>query len=471
MVFKNPQPFSHQRAAFERFKDFEYAALLMEAGTGKTRVVLDNAAYLYEKKKIDSLIVIAPNSVHMNWISQVDHWLPTEIPRAAYYYRASAKQKEQDAFDWVVTQKDKLRILTFNIETMSTDTGADMVKRLLDRNCKAPMLVVDESQRIKTPSSKRTKRTITLQRYSAYRRILSGTPVTQGLHDLYSQMKFLHWSILGCKSYAEFKATYCIMGGFECRQITGYRQVDRLQRLIAPYSFEANKRECIDLPPETFVTREVPLSPEQRRLYKQMKEEFIAELDNGKVVEAPLALTRVTRLLQIISGHIDNVMLPCPRIAECVELVNEARRGKVIIWTSYVPDVLRLSEALRAEGIDHILYYGGNAGTRSEELVRWRTDPKCQVMLGTPQCGGVGLDLIEADTEIFYSHGWNLEHRIQALARVMRPGQVNAVTYYDLVTPGTLEIRLMRMVQKKDDCAALFRDLSSIRALIASEEI
>jgi SNF2 family DNA or RNA helicase len=333
------------------------------------------------------------------------------------------------------------------------------------------MLVIDESHKIKTPASKRTKRTITIAQYSPYRRILTGTPITQGLQDLYSQMKFLNWRIVDCKTYAEFKSIYCIMGGFEMRQITGYRNVEMLQRRIAPHVYEVNKRDCLDLPPETFVIREVPLSPEQRKLYKTMKEEFLVELDSGMVVEAPLALTRVTRLLQIVSGFIGDQPLPCPRIEACIDIVQESTRGKIIIWTHYQNDVRRIAHALSQEGIGYILYYGGvSPNERALALARWREDPKLHVMIGTPQCGGVGLNLTEADTEIFYSHDWNLEHRIQALARIMRPGQKRPCTYYDLIAPGTLETKLMKVLSTKDATAALFRNLNAIRELIASEE-
>lgn len=455
-------PYRHQMEALTISEDKRDFALLMEAGTGKTKVVLDNAAYLYASGKIDSLIIVAPNGVHRNWLGEIDIHLHDDVPRLAAFYQASAGAKHQSWFAKACAEKAALRILTFNIEALSDLTSTKKIIALMkSRKC---MLVIDESQRIKTPSSKRTKNAYKVGNEATYRRILTGTPVSQGLQDLYSQFKFLDWRIIGCKTFTAFKGEYCVMGGYEGREILAYRNVDKLKAHIAPYTYEANKKDCLDLPPQTWLRREVELSQEQRTHYKEIKDKFVTEL-NSNVLEAPQAGVRMLRLRQILSGFFPLPederkweALPCPRLETCADLVEEASRGKVIVWCHFHADVERVCAKLWERGIGCVPYYGGvSDGQRAKNLAQWRTDPAIVAFVGTPATGGVGLTMNEADTVVFFSHDYNYETRIQAEARNHRAGQTKPVTYYVLVARGTADVRMLKRVEEKGSVADLIK--------------
>jgi SNF2 family DNA or RNA helicase len=457
-----PPPYNHQAGAFNVSKDMEDFALLMEAGTGKTRVVIDTAAYLFGKGKIDTLVVIAPNGVHRNWLGEVEAHLPGDIPRLAAFYQAGGGKKHQDSFAKTVAYRNGLRILTFNVETLSLESGLKQTLQMIGkRSC---LTVIDESQRIKSPSSKRTRNAYKLSHAAMYRRILTGTPVSQGLHDLYSQFRWLNWQIIGCRTFAEFKAMYCVMGGYESREILAYRNVDQLRRKIAPYVFEANKRDCLDLPPETWLTREVELSSEQKRFYKDMRDKFVAELRDNRI-EAPLAGVRMLRLRQLLSGFFpleggqwEN--LPCPRLETCADLVEEAARGKVIVWCHFLADIKNVCDKLKERGIGCLPYSGNEAdGLRYKNLQQWRTDPNICALVATPATGGVGLTLNEADTDITYSSDYNYEEYVQKNGRNHRSGQTKSVTHYELVARGTADVRMMAVIRKKGNVADMIRNM------------
>lgn len=457
-----PPPYKHQAEAFQISKDMEDYALLMEAGTGKTRVVIDTAAHLYGRGKIDTLVVVAPNGVHRNWLGEVESHLPGDIPRSAAFWQTGAGVRHQQDFAKTCAFQKGLRILTFNVETLSLEGGLKQTLRHIGkRSC---LIVVDESQRIKTPSSKRTRNAYKLANEATYRRILTGTPVSQGLHDLYSQFRWLNWAIIGCRTFTEFKAMYCVMGGYESREILSYRNVDHLKRKISPYVYEANKRDCLDLPPETWLTREVELSTEQKRFYKEMRDKFVVELRDNRI-EAPLAGVRMLRLRQLLSGFFpleggswEN--LPCPRLETCADLVEEASRGKVIVWCHFLADVVNVCDTLKRRGIGCLPYSGAESDTlRFKNLQQWRTDPNICALVATPACGGVGLTLNEADTDVTYSHNYNYEEWEQKGSRNYRAGQTKPVTHYDLVARGTADVRMMAVVRKKGDVADMIKHM------------
>lgn len=457
-----PPAYKHQAEAFQRSKDMDDFALLMEAGTGKTRVILDTAAYLYSCGKIDSLIVVAPNGVHRNWLGEVEAHLPGDIPRVAAYYQSGAGKRQQAQFEEATQAQGKLRILAFNVEALSLlPILKQTLKYIGKRSC---LTIVDESQRIKSPSSKRTRNAYKLADVSRYRRILTGTPVSQGLHDLYSQFKFLNWRIIGCKTFAEFKAMYCVMGGYEEHEIIAFRNVDHLKKRIAPYVFEANKKDCLDLPAETWMTREVELSTDQRRFYKDIKDKFVAELREHRI-EAPLAGVRMLRLRQLLSGFFpleggtwEN--LPCPRLETCADIVEEASRGKVIVWCHFQADIANVCDKLRERGIGSLPYSGAQSPSlRFEHLQRWRNDPSICALVATPATGGVGLTLNEADTDVTYSHDYNYEEWVQKCGRNHRAGQTKPVTHYDLVARGTADVRMMGVVRNKGNVADMIKGM------------
>lgn len=455
-------PRAHQREALKRSWNQHNFALFMEGGTGKSKIVIDNAGLLYERGELDALLVTAPNGVHRNWIEQVELHLPTRIPRTVALYRSGTVGWKK-----ILAKADGLPILLMNSEALSHPAGLDVAASFL-RTYKAPMLAADESHRFKTPSARRTRNAWKLRPLSAWRRLLTGTSVSQGYHELYAQFRILDPAIIGCQTYAEFKAQYCVMveaAGFS--KLVGYQNIPNLLARIAPYVFTVTKAECLDLPPQIFMTRDVELSSEQARIYRQLRTEYLAELDSGAIIDGQLAITRLLRLQQILSGlaigDTAQQLLPCPRLQEAMDLIEEAQH-KVLVWCRFNADITRLAELLEKAKVGYARYSGLLTEPQcAKELERFHSDPACKVLLGTPRKGGIGLTLNEADTVIFYSHSFSWEDRKQATDRNHRDGQTRAVTYYDLMVPGTVDVKILTALASHQDVVNVMNTVGAYR--------
>ena len=458
-------PFAHQAEAFLRSRNLESFALFMEQGTGKTKVIIDSAAYLFAQGKIDALVVAAPNSVKTNWVyDELETHLPDWVDYHAAYWEAKAKKAEAKSLDDLCEPNGKFKILVVNIEGLSTKRAADFaVDFCAKRRC---MVVVDESSRIKTPSAKRTRTCNRMAKHALYKRILSGTPVTQGPMDLYAQMSFLDEDILGFTSFYAFRNRYAIMGGFEDKQIIGYQNLDELQDKIEPYSFRVLKQDCLDLPEKIYQRIEVEHTPEQKRAYANMKKRMQTDLADGTISTAKIALTALGKLQQINSNHTKNdddetvIVDPNknPRLDTLVELL-EQHGGKAIIWSRYRYDIEAITARLNHEfgkGCAAAFYGGVDSNERMKIRQEFqREESELQFFVGNAAAGGIGLTLTQASLVVYYSNDFSLESRLQSEDRAHRIGQVRNVTYVDMVVPGTIDEKILKALRDKRDIASL----------------
>ena len=182
-----------------------------------------------------------------------------------------------------------------NVEAFSTTKGCEFAARFL--NSHRTLMAIDESTTIKNPDAKRTKNICELAKLSRYRRILTGSPVTKSPLDLYKQCDFLLEELLGHGSYYTFRTRYAIMktanfGGRSVQIVVGYRNLGELSEKLKPFSYRVLKDDCLDLPDKIFMKRVVQLSPDQQKVYKQMKQLALAEL-NGKTMSTATVLTQL----------------------------------------------------------------------------------------------------------------------------------------------------------------------------------
>jgi len=447
------RPFDHQRRAFYMSRDKKSFALLMEQGTGKTKVIIDNAAYLYGKDEITALVVIAPNGVHRNWLKEINTHMPDWCQNESVYYYSGMSKRHKDKFESVMASQDKLRIFTFNVECFVSGGAVSLMNKILLAN--NVMLVVDESSRIKRPSAKRTKAITKFGKHAKYKRIMTGTPITKGPEDVYSQFRFLDPQILGYDSFYSFRARYCIMGGFENRQIVSYQNVDELTRNIEGHSFRVLKKDCLDLPSKIYQRYPVELSVKQRKVYDKLKKDFVTELGNAKI-KAPEAITRLLRLQQIVCGWFpsDDDIIKIednnPRLSALLDILSEID-SKVIIWARFRADIMAIEQALG----DLAVAYHGNVSNDAREVAvdRFQNDPKIKYFIGQPQSGGIGLTLTAADYAIYYSNSFDLETRLQSEDRCHRIGTKNNVTYIDIESPKTIDTKIIKALRDKKKLA------------------
>ena len=454
------KPFDHQLDALEASWDKENFAYFMEMGTGKSKVLLDNAAVLYDRGLINGLLLIAPKGVYKNWFdSEIPIHLPDHIHKKVVLWKTSDKsKKQQELLNTLFKTGTDFHILLMNVESFSAGDGAEFAAKFL--SCHKTMMAIDESTTIKTPTSNRTKNIVELRHHAKYRRILTGSPVTKSPLDLFSQCAFLDPWLLGHDSFWTFKSRYSITKKIEVQGrrieiVVGYKNLGELSDKIKPFSKRILKEDCLDLPEKTFVKHYVELTKEQKKVYSQMKQEAIAFLD-GKMQSSATVMTQLMRLHQITCGHFtadDGTIkdLPCSRLTELMSVL-ENIEGKTIIWSHYTHDVRRIiKEIKKVYGEESVVDYYGATDTdaRSVNIKRFQTDDKCRFFVGTTHTGGYGITLTAGSNMVYFSNGYDLEKRQQSEARIDRIGQTKKMTYIDIMAQDTIDERIVKALRNK----------------------
>ena len=458
------KPYAHQLSALEKSWDKKEFAYFMEMGTGKSKVLVDNMAILYDKGKINGALIIAPKGVYRNWFSgEIPNHLASHIDNKTILWTATTSKAKDKEYQLLFKSDLDLHILIMNVEAFSTKKGLEFATKFL--NCHNSLIAVDESTTIKTPTAKRTKAILALGKIAKYRRILTGSPVTKSPLDLYTQCGFLDGYLLGFDSYYAFRNRYATMldrnfGGRRVQIVGGYKRLDELSEKLKPFSDRVLKEDCLDLPEKTYIERQVELTDEQKTLYSTMKSAALASL-KGKMATAPHILTQMMRLHQITCGHLKNdddsiTEIKNNRINSLLELLDEIE-GKAIIWANYVYDINQIVNAVAKKYGDNsiVQYYGAVPAEQRQKNIEKFQDPNSPVrfFVGNPQTGGYGITLTAANNVIYYSNGYDLEKRLQSEDRAHRIGQKKAVTYVDLITPKTVDEKIRKALRKKINIA------------------
>ena len=458
------KPYAHQLTALENSWHKEEFAYFMEMGTGKTKVLIDNLAMLYDKGKVDGALIIAPKGVVGTWYNQeLPNHLADHIENVTVLWQANINKKQQEKLDQLFKTGHELHILVMNVEALSTDKGKLFAAKFL-RSHKS-MLAIDESTTIKNPKAKRTKNILSLGDICKYRRIMTGSPVTRNPLDLYSQCEFLNPRLLQFTSYYAFRNRYAEMKtihvhGRSVNVVHKFQNLKELSETLKPFSYRVLKQDCLDLPEKVYIKREISLSPEQKKLYEQMKKQAIAVL-NGKQVTSVTVLTQLMRLQQITCGHFtadDGSIQPIKnnRLAELLDVLEEVE-GKVIIWGHYQEDVKNIVNILTEKyGPGSVVSYYGLTPQeeRQKNIKKFQANNGVRFLVGTPQTGGYGITLTEANTVIYYSNGYDLEKRMQSEDRAHRIGQKKTVTYVDIIAQDTVDEKIVKSLRKKINIAS-----------------
>ena len=461
------EPFDHQREALKDSWSAEFHAYFMEMGTGKSKVAIDNIGVLYEKGELNAVLIVAPKGVYDNWVKgEIPLHLPDRIKRSVVRWTPSASKLFASQLKELTMEPfDGVKFFVMNVEAFSSPRGARAAGTFLFYN-KNNMTIVDESTTIKNRKAQRTKNLMALTKYSKYRRILTGSPVTKSPLDLFSQCNFLDERSLGFNSFYAFQNRYAIvqkktMGARSFQEITGYRRLDELNERLFSFSTRVLKEDCLDLPEKTYIRRNVPLTTEQSRVYEQMKCLALAHLNDDSIATTASVLTQIMRLQQICCGSFqpdvgDLQELKNNRLNELMDIVDEVS-GKAIIWATYTNDIQRIGQALRDRfGPESVaLYYGQTPQDKRQEIVEAFQDENdpLRFFVGQPRTGGYGITLTAANTVIYYSNSYDLEIRLQSEDRAHRIGQRHPVTYIDLVSPDTIDEKILDALRSKINLA------------------
>lgn len=473
-------PFAHQLEEFERSRDQPSRALFWEQGTGKTKPTIDTAAWLFERGEIDAVVVVAPSGVHRNWLTdEIPTHLPERVVRRSKSYiwdtkRAANKSAiaEQDA----LAKHRGLAWLFMSYDAVMTDRGKTFLWRVLrSRRC---LYVLDEGHYIKTPGSKRSKRLVASGRYAPYRRLLTGTPISTGPFDIYTQVKFLDetfWAQHSLDSYpvfkfkfgewytaAEFKRDHDYDPKYD--KLIGYKNLDQLKSHVDTVGSRVTKDDALDLPAKLYTRRYFTLSPEQSALYTQIRDEYAAETESGGIIDAELAIVRLLRLQQIVSGYVgvEGLEEPYeligpknPLVDEVVDLCNSIHRPG-IIWCRFTRTIDLLMERL---GKSAIRYDGTLDEDEAERSKVAFQSGDAQWFIGNAQKGATGLTLVQAKFVLYAENSFRFVDRVQSEDRAHRIGQTDQVEYIDFEgrLPGdrpTVSQHIIKNLRGKRDIAS-----------------
>jgi SNF2 family DNA or RNA helicase len=480
-VFKT-KPLKHQLECFNISKDLKSYALLFEQGCGKTKATIDTATYLYLAGKIDAIVIVAPNNVHLEWVVE------NENPERREGFSKHCNV-DYEVFKWIgkwnktyqrifneVMDSEKLKVFTFNIDCFISTKRQELLKEILVKNkC---LLVIDESQDIKNVDSKRTKFFMGgAKDLAKYKRILTGTPITKGTENIYSQFYFLDPGIIGLNSYFAFKMRYCKLlkgkrhfvknGEMKTREYTeiiGYKNIEELQQKIKAYSYRVLKKDCLDLPEKIYQSAYYSLSKKQAEAYQEIANEAIAIINSDIKNEAPKevliknAMSKLIKLQQVTNGYLLNLdhegdffeIVPPEKNPKLLMLEERTKsiESKVIIWTCFKPDVNYIMDMFDEE----IVRYDGNVSQEEKSInkERFKRDDKIKYIVVNLKSGSKGLNLQEGKNTFYYSNTYNLEYRLQSEDRSHRIGIDESPLYTDFIGRGTMDKKIIKnLIDKK----------------------
>ena len=442
--------FQHQKDALIKANLRKGFAYFMEQGTGKTKTVIEEFAIFLEKGEVDSLVIVCPNSVKNVWKYELEKHLNQELKIFIW------------GIDNVVDKKD-FDVLIINYDSIRKNTKGEafiysFVKRKINH-----MFVADEGHFIKNYKSKQTKAALRHSQFAKYRRLLTGTPIGNSLIDIYSQLVFIDENIFKGMSYLSFIYRYCIKGGFQGKQIVGYRKVDELKKIIEKNSFKIKKTECLDLPEKTYQKIYIELDSIQKKKYNAEIEKIILNYESQKTKKSSYALGLLNKARQLSGGTLKEEfgvkVVHRAKIDACIEFVAlMASEGKkILIWCEYLGEVKELRSGLILRGLSSECVKeitGSNVGTRGKTLEEFKEQDSCVLILQS-SCGSTGLTLNEATASVFFSNSFSFIQRNQAEDRNHRIGQSEKVTYYDFVLQDSVDVKILEAHKNKKDISKL----------------
>jgi hypothetical protein len=471
----------HQAAELAVSADLPGRGFLWEMGVGKSFQVIANAVHLRRAGKIDCCLVIAPNGVDENWTTeQFPAHVPDDCKGTVLLYRPEKRETKWHERELKAGLfAEGMLWVAFPYDVFKSEAGKKWLKLfLMQRKC---LYVLDESSAIKTPGIKTTMSCMASAKYAPYKRICEGTPVSNAPFDVYTQLKFLDSEFwvreLGITTFAEFKSYFgefrpgfqrytCPKTGKEKTrefpQLVAYKRLDVLRATVLKMCSRLLKRDVLDLPPKVYSTRPFALTAAQRKVYDAIQDDFIAVLDSGDIVTAPLAITQMLRKQQIACGYVpvdsfDGNPQPVqligttnPRLDACVEMTERVTHAG-IIWARFHKDVELIKDALGAKAV---IYDGTISADERQRNKEAFLAGDAQWFVANPAAAARGHTLLRAKTSLYYSNSFSYIQRAQSEDRNHRVGQTESVHYVDLIAQNTIDSYIVRALRKKQALAA-----------------
>ena len=407
-------PFEHQKSTVEFLVSYPKAFCFNEQGTGKTASVIWATDYLMKLGLLKRVLVICPLSIMKSaWQQDLFRFALHRTVAVAHGARDKRKQIINSGAEYVIINFDGIGIVKDEI----ANGGFDLI-------------VIDEASAYKNAQTARWKDLRDLTRTIKGLWMLTGTPAAQSPADAYGLAKLINPTGIP-KFFGEFR-------DMVMTKVSMYRYAPKptakhvVHKALQP-AIRFEKKDCIDLPPLTFMDREAPLTPQQQGFYKLLKKEMLIEAA-GEEISAVNAATQINKLLQISCGSIytdtgEVVDFDVSnRLSVVQEIVDECS-NKVLIFVPFTHTIKLLSDYLTKHGVACEVINGEVSVNRRTDIVkRFQEQPDPKVLIIQPQAASHGLTLTAADTIVWYAPCTSVETYLQANARIDRPGQVNPMT-------------------------------------------
>ncbi len=433
-------PWEHQLRAYHFIAELDAAYLDMHMGTGKTKVVIDHVANFAPQ----TTLVVCPKSVVDVWPAEAAKHAQRDDIVVVPLVKGTVKERTREARQAVTrAERDGSPVvLVINYEA----AWRPAFKRFaLGRTW--GLVVADEIHRIKKPGGKASMFMRTLGKRAKRRLGLSGTPLPHSPLDAYAQFRFLNPAIFGT-SYHRFKHRYAVYGGYEGHEVLRWKNQRELGQKMAQISFHAGE-EVLDIPAEKHVERVGRLTRGELKVYAQLEDEMIAEIEAGRVTVFN-ALTKLLRLQQVTSGYVRNdegedVAVGTSKRDLFADLLEDFERDEpLVVFCRFRHDLNTIKKTCETAGRTV-----GELSGRRNDIAEWR-DGKFDVIAVQIQAGSLGIDLTRARFGIYYSLGFSLGDFRQSIRRINRSGQTRPVTYYHLIMKDTIDAKVYERLDARE---------------------
>jgi SNF2 family DNA or RNA helicase len=476
------EPMRTQKTALERAFGRKAFAYFKDMGTGKSKTFIDLACMSRMHPLIETVIMVCPVALRKNWIRELALHCP--LPYDIYIMN-SDKPKE---FEEWLNKKHDFKWLIVGVESLGISARPyEMMLEFLRRFPKT-IMGVDEATKIKNHKALRSQRMQAAARHAAIRIVMTGTPIAKGVMDLYGYFEFLDPDILGVGDFYSFRNRYAEMGGYENKEIVGYKNMDELMEITAPFIYQVRKEEALpDLPPKVYTMRYVALSAEQTKHYKTMARDQIVRATDGREKRVANTLEKALRLRQITSNFLaledidedvitgkryirtEPICKVSPKVADLMDFLEEFDKP-MIIWCAFRAELDEVTRSLRAKfGDDQVVELHGGVEESQRDLnvnVLFQGG-QARFVVAMAAVGAMGLTMTRAECEFYMSNTHSFIDREQSEDRAHRKGQKNSVLYVDQIAQievgkgvmmDTIDMHVYNSNMQKKDLSEYIRD-------------
>ena len=438
--------YPYQLDAVRAVGHLPYAAIFHEQGLGKTKIAVDLVLSWLDEDVVDTVFIITKKSLIKNWME--------ELSMHSYVRpRVLSDNRRQNSH----ALNAPVMLYVMNYEVISANL--DLLQLFL-KTCRVGV-ILDESQKIKNPGAKITRDFISLADNFHRKIIMTGTPVANRPHDIWSQIKFLDNGVSLGESYSDFKEKSDLPKHFSNSKEYGDYLSGILSK-IRKFSVRETKRSSgLELPDKTIVTHRVEMAPQQASIYASYRDRLAYEFENEDVLirdEAEGILKRLLRLVQCASNPflVDDTYREVPgKFQKLIDfLATEVKMDKAIVWTGFIKNASWLAKKLPE--YKPALVHGNLAiDVRNKAIDSFKKDPKCRVLVATPGAAKEGLTLTVANYAVFYDRSFSLDDYLQAQDRIHRISQTQECFVHNLIAKNTIDEWIDELLNAKHQAAKL----------------